>query len=682
AGESGHGGSTITQQVVRNINMRFERSLARKVQEWYNALDLERRYSKWQILEMYMNIIYMGNGCYGVQSASMKYFGKEVSELSLAQCAYLAGITNSPGLNNPLSEQGNENAIERQHLVLAKMLDLKSISQKEHDDALIEELKIINKDESAGSIPIQTYFVDYVVDEVINDLIEVRGMSRELAAMSVYNFGYKIYTTQDTSVQNVLDEVFQNDKYFYMENKAAKKVGNEHSQAAMIIMDPYTGQIKGMYGGYGKKEASRTLNRATQSKRQPGSSIKPIAVYAPALDLRIITPATIIDDVTAYMKTTGEDIDMPYPINFDQKNWGLTSIRDAIRRSVNVIAATVWRDHLGPDKSIEYLKRVGIDREKERYVSLALGGLNVGVNPLIMSSAFVPFVNKGIYYKPVGYTKVEDSNGNILLEKKPNYSAAYDETTAFLMLDMLQEVTRPGGTAPTCVIKNAKGESIITGGKTGTTSLNIDKWFVGFTPYYVAATWYGYDNKIKKIEIEKAERNNAQIIWQAVMEKIHQNLAPKEFTPPNGLVKRSICIYSGKIATDICAQDPRGSAVREEYFIKGTEPGYSDLCTVHIKALVCTAAKDTWGRNLLVGPYCPVETVIEKVFIRRPVPYVPVKPDDKYPEDWIYEITDGEYCNIHGEPLLPSPESTPEVTGALPDETPPTTDETTLTPTP
>lgn len=646
------GGSTITMQVVRNITGQTRRTLQRKVQEQWNALRLERRLNKWQILELYMNIIYMGNSCYGVQSASKMYFGKDVWDLSLAECAYLAGITNSPGLYNPFTEEGRKNANERKKLILKKMLELGSIDEKQYNEALKEVIKISRRDDSQNSTSVQTYFVDQVLSDVKKDLMEQRGMSEDMALTTIYNYGLKIYTTQDSDAQRIMDEVFENDEFFPQVNK--KAIANlEIPQAAMVVIDPLTGQVKALRGGYGKKTASNTLSRATQTHRNPGSTIKPIAVYAPAIDLGLITPATIIDDVPVYMDTSKENRDKPYPLNYDLQYDGLTSVRNALKASINVVAAKVWRDILGPDQSIEYLKKVGIDRENEKYLSLVLGGLHKGVNPLQMAAAYVPFANKGMYYEPSTYTRVEDSNGNVLLEKEPEYRTVYSETTAFIMVDMMKEVTKPrntayphGGTAASII--NEKTIGMPVAGKTGTTSDNRDKWFVGYTPYYVAATWYGYDNKIKPIDLTKAEYNQAQLIWQAVMKKLHEGKERKDFPVPSGLVKRRICIFSGKLASDLCAHDPRGNATFEEYFVKGTEPRYDEVCDVHVSVSVCKDSTDIWQRNLLAGSYCPVESVLGKVFIQRKEPFVPVKPDDKYPKDWIYELPAGEYCTVHG----------------------------------
>ena len=656
------GGSTITQQVVKNLTGNTQRSLQRKVQEWYAAIQLEKKYSKWQILEMYMNISYWGHSCYGVQSASKKYFGKDVLSLSLGQCALLAGITNNPGTYDPFTEKGRAKAKGRQETILKKMLDLGKIDQNQYEQAHKEDLKYaLHNEEAVKAASVQSYFVDQVITDVKEALMKDHNMSSTLALTLIYNGGLEIYTTMDPDIQASMDAVFLDDKYFPDINKDAIKFV-EHPQAAMVILDAENGQVKALYGGYGKKEGNNIMNRASSSlmRRSPGSSIKPIAIYAPAIDMHLITPATVIDDKPVYM-LNGKDANKLYPTNYDGRYDGLTSVRNALKSSVNVVAAQVWRDILTPNNSIAYLKKVGIDRSDEKWLSLALGGLYKGVNPLQMAAAYIPFAHGGMYYEPATFTMVKDNQGKVLIDKKPKYEAVYSEQTAFLMEDMMKGVTKPrdspyphGGTAASFV--NEKIIGMTVAGKTGTTSDNRDKWFVGYTPYYVAATWYGYDNKVVPITLQSAEYNQALKIWAAVMANVHKNLKPRDFPVVTGMVKKTICIYSGKMATRLCALDPRGNATRVEYFIKGTEPKVDDFCNVHIQAKVCTVSQyNLFGYkvHLLAGPYCPPDKVVEKVFIQRQVPYIPLIPGERAPKDVAYELAanGGEYCNIHGAPV-------------------------------
>jgi len=634
-GGGSHGGSTITQQVIKNATGEDRRSIKRKVQEAWRAILLERNITKDQILETYLNLIYMGENCYGVQSASETYFGKDVKDLTLAECASLAGITNSPATYNPFTTKGRENNLKRQQLILDKMLELEHITQQEYDEAIGQELVFAESRRNDKVASTQPYFVDQVILDVKKDLM-ANGYTESMAIKTIYNNGLRIYTTMDSDIQKAMDEVFLNKEYFTKVNSNT----SQSPQAAMVIIDPKTGQIKAMYGGAGEK-IGIPFNRATSLEKQPGSSIKPIAVYGPAINEGIITPATIIDDAPVYLNGVENGL---YPKNaggrYDYD--GLTTVRDGLTSSVNVISAKIWQNYLGPDLSLEYLNRVNINRDDERNLSIAMGGLSKGVSPLQMAAAYVPFVNKGMYYEPTTYTRVEDVNGNVILEKEPDYNIVYDEAAAFLMIDMMKDVVKRG-TATRCKLQDGK---MPTAGKTGTTDKNTNKWFVGYTPYYVGATWYGYD---RNASISREEYYRAQYIWRDVMEKVHENLEPVDFeVPSSGIVKRTICKYSGKIAGELCSRDPRGSAVREEYFIKGTEPNAQDTCDVHVLAKVCKDSTDIFERNLLAGEYCPEESVVEQVFIQRRKPYTPVNPGDPYPKDWKYELPAGEYCNEHG----------------------------------
>lgn len=649
-GNAPYGGSTITQQLVKNITGNQDSTIKRKVQEAVQAMDLEKKVSKEQILNNYMNRITTGAGCYGVEAAAKKFFNKHVKDLSLAQCACIAGITKSPGLYDPtLSEANEKRNKERQEIILKQMLIQGKITQNEYNEAVAEKLDFYkgNNEGTVSTSNVQSYFVDYVLTQVKQDLMKEKNLSSDAASIMLYNGGLNIYTTQDTAVQKVMDQEFIDIKNF----PANTKISNPQmqAQASMVIIDPTTGQIRGMYGGYGVKTASFTENKATSIKRQPGSSFKPIAVYAPAIDLGLITPATAVDDVPVYLN--GATPNTPYPKNSESTFKGLIPIRTAIKSSVNVVAAKVYMNYLTPAKSVEYLKKVNIDRSKEQYVSTALGGLSEGVNPLIMSAAYVPFVNKGEYIEPIAYTKVTDSNGKVILDKTKDQAknTAYKPTTAFLMTSMMRDVVTNGTAAINGygTVKNQAGKVIPTAGKTGTTDDNTNKWFVGYSPYYVGATWYGYNTPKT---LKKSEYNLALNIWNKVMNKIHAKLEVKDFDPaPSGIVKRSVCITSGKLPGPYCSNDQRGSQVRTEYFVKGTEP--TETCDVHILAKVDTSTKDIYGRPLLANEYCPASVVQEKVFIQRPVPWLPKNPSDTSLAskilDWMYELTPGEYCTIH-----------------------------------
>src|SRR5665647_1050033 len=402
AGNSSYGGSTITQQVVKLLTGDSMRSVKRKTQEQWRALQLEQKVTKWQILELYLNLIYLGNSYYGVESASLGYFNKHAKDLTLAESAALAGITNAPTRYNPYTEEGQKNTIVRQKLILDKMLELgpngynKGITQAEYDQAIKEKLVFAPKPVTLEETSTQSYYVDQIVKDVKNDLMTRNGMSEAAAKQLLYNNGLKIYTAQNMSIQQAMDDVFTNDTVNIPDTGKS-----EHPQAAMVIIDPSNGQVKAMYGGYGEKKGN-TLNRATSIARQPGSSFKPIAVYGPAIDQGIIAPDKIYDDSKMFLNGA----DKPnYPKNSPDTYDGDITIQNALAKSKNTIAVKVFLD-LTPNISIDYLKKVGIDRDnkEEKTASLALGGLIQGVNPYEMAAAYVPFDHEGLYYTPTTYT--------------------------------------------------------------------------------------------------------------------------------------------------------------------------------------------------------------------------------------------------------------------------------------
>lgn len=646
------GGSTITQQLVRNLTGYKDLTIKRKIQEIWQALKLERDgLSKEDILTRYLNTVPLGSTIYGVETAAQAYYGKDVREMSLAECASLAGITQFPNEYMPNTEENKKNNIERAHMILGLMLEQELISQEEYEQAMQEEIKL-RFNPGAGKVTessIQTYFVDEVIKSVIRDLSEYKGVSTDTAEDMLYNSGLRIYTTLVPKVQAALDEIYTDETYFPRVNEEAKRK-EQIPQSAMVITDPATGAVCGLYGGYGKKEGS-VFNRATQMHRSPGSSIKPLLIYAPGIEAELITTATLVDDVPQHMRLNDfsipeKDRQQIYPKNVEKINFGLTTVHTGLVQSRNVVASLLLRDFVGFKTALAYMEKVGLPRwEDEGMVSIAMGGFTNRMSPLEMASAYSVFGYKGVYWKPYYYTRIEDYDGNVILEKRPDGTKIYSEQTSFIINNLLQDVVK-NGTAKGYGVKNKNGTDIPTAGKTGTSDSYLDKWFCGTTPYYIGATWYGYDDNTHLVN---AEYSNALKIWNAVMTKIHEDLEPIPFytSIPHNIITRKICLDSGKLATALCEQDPRGSRVSDEYFINGTEPEYGDVCDVHYKASICSASKDEFGRPVLANEYCPAETVSDRVFIRRPVEYKPQFPTDPYPEDWIYEIYEGEYCTVH-----------------------------------
>ena len=561
-GTASHGGSTITQQTVKLITGQDQRSTQRKVQEWFSAMTLEQQLSKDEIMQLYINLAPMGNNYVGIEAA-------------LAECAFLAGLPKSPSYYNPLRESGRRNAMRRMRIVLTKMYELGNITQEEYENALNTELVFKTKSTSSAT-SINSYFVEYAVSEVISDLQHERNISRTLAATTVYNRGYHIYTTMEADVQSVMDEAFTTQSLFQTDPESLEDYP-EKPQGGMVVVNVKTGAIAGMQGGYGEKTVNLGTNRAVDAKRQPGSSIKPLIDYAPAIELGRITPSMIYDDKESHLDPSNPD--KVWPKNSDGKFKGPMTIRQAVSSSRNTIAVMVWND-VGPEMALWFLNEVGIDRLTEQYPSTAIGGFNTGMSPLEMAAAYTTFATGGLYTDPYAYTKVLDSDGNVVLEHVANPHRVYREDTSFLMTSMLQDVIT-SGTAKNKVmpILNTNGENIAVAGKTGTTDDNVDKWFCGYTPYYSAAVWYGYDNRLRTTEIPKGDRNNAQLIWNFVMQRIHTDLPGAEFVIPDNVTKETVCTASGMKATDYCKE---AGTDLTDYFIVGNYLTPQNDCTYHL----------------------------------------------------------------------------------------------------
>jgi penicillin-binding protein 1A len=602
----------------------------------------------------------MGGNFYGIETAAKGYFGKDVRDLSLAECASLAGITNWPTKYMPINEDNINANIARTKETLGLMLEQGKINQSEYDEAVSEKLAF-NYNPEAGKImqtSSQSYFVDEVIKSLKAEFMETYGYTEQAALDFIYNSGLHIYSTMQPKVQNSLEQVFTDPKFFEEKNKYT----DEAPQAAMAIIDK-DGFVRGIYGGRGQKEGS-VFNRATQAERPPGSSIKPILIYGPGINSKTITAATVVDDTKQYL--LHDKPEEEWPRNVEKKNFGLTGVREGLFRSRNVVATLLLKNHVGLDNALNYLSSLGLDRKNEKYLSIAMGGFSKGMTPLQMAAAYTVYANKGVYTKPMFFTEVKDNDGKVVISAKPDRQAIFTEQTVYIMNNMMEDVVKKGTAYPNGIVsyKNDAGKTVTipSAGKTGTTDENKDKWFCGVTPYYVGVTWYGFD---KGVKIENGQ--GALAIWNAVMNKVHQGLEPAPFfaSVPPGIVKRTICLDSGKIATDLCGADPRKNRVREEMFIEGTEPAYSDTCNVHVSVKVCTASKDALGRDLLATEFCPFETLVEKVAIKRPVEYKPKLPTDAYPLDAVYETPEGEYCTVHGPGVLipPSSEENPFESG-------------------
>lgn len=543
-----YGGSTITQQVIKNITHEKNRSPVRKVKEMMRAIALERELSKDQIITLYLNVVYFANNCYGVEAASNMYFDKKAIDLTVPEAAMIAGITQRPSYFDPIKNP--DKALNKRNVVLSKMKELGIISEEEYneDSALDLGLKGDHKEKKSK---IYSYFVDQVINDIINDLQTQKGYSEEFATQQVYNGGLKIYTTMDNNVQKAMEDVFEKESNFPSSSSAKK------AQSAMIIIDPTNGEIKGLIGGKGVKTDSRGLIRATQTKRQPGSSFKPLSVYAPSIELKKITAATILDDEKITIGNWS-------PKNAYSGYKGEMPLRKALEISSNTVAVKTLQE-LGIDVSYNYVKNKfhisTLDDADKALSPLALGGLTYGVSVKELAAAYGVFANGGKYVKPHTYTKVIDNTGKLLLENNPDSEKVLSEDTAFIVTSLLTSVIKgKSGTG-----RLAKLSQMPAAGKTGTTNNDNDKWFVGYTPYYVGAVWYGFDSPAS-IRNAGVTSNISAKIWGMVMENVHKGMSVKEFEEPAGIVKETICTKTGKLASSGC------SYKSTEYFISGTEP--------------------------------------------------------------------------------------------------------------
>ncbi len=807
----GYGASTITQQLLKNRVFNFGNEpeaidkITRKVQEQYLAIQLENYYTKDEILMAYMNNINLGNRSFGVQMAANNYFGKDVSELTLSESAVIAAIALSPVRCNPINFP--EKNAERRQSCLTNMLELGWCTQAEYDEAINDEVyaRIKNYAAENNVETYYSYFNDEVIRQVLADLIDIAGYTAEQAEDLLYSGGLDIYTTQDSEIQKIVDEVYcdesnfpklgnetgsfyeltsdyavsilkpdgtqehyhfghivnyykdYNDSalQFYHEKYKSNHKGisryttdpdkmNElidgfiasvmeegdtiaaekqriytlQPQSSIVIMDQQTGHVVAVYGGRGEKEGSLTLNRATTTLRQVGSTFKVLASFLPALDTAGMTLATVADDsLYTYPGTTTR-------VN----NWngevyeGLSTIRRAIYHSMNIVACRIMEE-VTPQVAFDYLKKLGFttlvdtrtDENGKTYtdigIPLALGGLTDGVTNLELTAAYATIANNGVYNPPIFYTRVVDHNGNVILSNDSAATQVIKTSTAYLLTDAMQDTTEIGtghrlaftsselneyiqsyalkkfGFSSTeeaseseeykTFVKELKNRvsKMPLAGKTGTTHNYTDLWFAGYTPYYTASIWTGFDNNLSQID-----KTYHQAIFRKIMEQIHVNkeLEAVEFTMPDSIITATVCTKCGNLAaTGLCDQL---DAVATEYFAKGTIP--TEKCTCHVKVSICKES------GQIASIYCPAASIEEKVYL--------IKEETSSTWDTPNILPTGEdatVCSIHTELTLPpeinlsptpplypedlplptlSPEIDPEIT---PDNTPEPTPE-------
>ena len=643
-GDFSEGASTITQQLLKNNvftnwtseSTQLER-FTRKIQEQYLAVQVEKKTDKDTILENYLNTINLGAGSYGVQAAARQYFDKDVWDLNLSECATLAGITQNPTKFNPIINPDSNR--KRRKEVLQHMLDQNYITQDQYDEALADDvysrIQAAQEKNSSTDNTVYTYFEDELTDQIINDLMNIKGYTKKQATNLLYSGGLKVYTTQDSKIQNILDEeyadpsnypdtvqyeldyaltvtdpdgnqvnyskemlqlYFQNedpdfdllfdspeDGQTYVDKYKASILANgskvlaervnfaPQPQSSMSVIDQHTGYVKALIGGRGEKTASLTLNRATDTTRQPGSTFKIVSTYAPALNEKGMTLATTFED-EPYEYPDGS------PVNNATRSYnGTTTIRTAIQNSINVVAVKCL-EKVTPDLGLKYLDNFGFttlahgteaDKDangnvwSDANLATALGGITRGVTNVELCASYAAIANGGNYIKPIYYTKILDHNGNVLIENTAAERSVIKESTAFLLTSAMEDVVKQG-TGTACQLDNMP-----VAGKTGTTEAYNDLWFVGYTPYYTCAVWSGYDNNEK---LPDYARNFHKALWKKVMTRIHEGLPSKEFEKPASVEKLSVCEETGLL--------PRaGCPVITEYFDVGTMP--TEYCDQH-----------------------------------------------------------------------------------------------------
>ena len=579
------GGSTITQQLIKNLTQYNETTVKRKVIEIFRALKLDANYDKDVILEYYLNIIPLGSGCEGVGAASYKYFGKPVSELTLAECASLIGITNNPSKYSPYSLARVENSQGevwtakewnkyRQEVILDEMLKQGKITQQEHDGAVAQELVFQRGEGEEAETEIYSWYEEQVITDVIRDLMDEKGYSEAAASQLLTSGGLQIYTCVDPEVQAIAESVYEDTSNL----KITSPKGNQ-IQSAITIIDNRTGDIVGLVGRMGEKEINRGANFATGALRQPGSSIKPLTVYAPAIEMGKITPYTVMADYPYQILN-----DNPWPVNVDFRYRGQVTVMEAVKESFNTTAVKIVADLVTPAKAFEFgTQRFHLPLESGKEVNgqivsdvnvapLSMGGLTDGVTTRDMANAFAVFANDGVYREARTYTVVKDNEGNVILDNTREDEPVLKESTAYYMNYLLQNVAENGGVRWEVAIPG-----IDTAGKTGTTNSQYDRWFVGYTPYYTAAVWVGYEYNEKVVA--PGVYNPASNMWGKVMKPVHEGLANASFTQPSGLVQVSYCMDCGLLATDACNSDPRGSRVATGYLFPEDAP--KEVCTCH-----------------------------------------------------------------------------------------------------
>ncbi len=662
------GGSTITQQLIKNTLLSSELSYKRKIQEAYLAMQLETMYTKDQILECYLNTIYMGENYYGVEVAAEGYFGKGLSELSLRECAMLAGLTNNPYYYNPRrnfftrrSDQTDYAKLtnDRTDYVLRCMYESEFITYEDFQQALNPATAAVletSTTEGEGMYP-YAHYVEYAVKEVVDCFLTLNGLedtseNRYKMENELRTGGYRVTLAIDTQIQKIVEDTLENwtkypalrdpsDKVYRAKNSDGSYTEVVQPQAAAVVLDYRTGELKAIVGGRTPPTQRKTLNRATDMKMPVGSAIKPLSVYAPAIELGA-SPASIVYNIpvpiSGWRNNDGKD---GWPKNFGGGGYtGPATLREAVKRSQNVSAAQTLLGMVGVDRSVDFLLKLGIDRDHIDATPFGLSLGSSGITPVQMAVGFGVLGNGGVYQKPISFLGISDSEGNVVWDshQQQERRQVFRPSTAWLMVDMLKGVVS-GGTAT-----NAKISGQTVAGKTGTNSDQRGICFVGLTGWYSSSLWIGHDN-YKPLSSKASGGNSATLLWQSYMAAIHkaknlpnQNILDGE-PESYGLTRVTTCAVSGQLATDACRNDVMGYGTVTDYWYTPTVPTVQ--CQMHQSLAVCADS------NMIATPYCP--TVVNRGVVVIPQGH----PLYKYVNDPTYGPVIAEYLGAASTSLCP-----------------------------
>jgi len=582
-GDRSFGGSTITQQLIKNLTGENEKSVARKVGELMRAAQLERQLSKHDILEQYLNIVNLAQGCYGVKTAANAYFSKEPADLTLEECATIAAITNNPTKYDPIRHP--ETNKKRRDTILSEMLAQDMITPREYRVAVAREVKL-NVNEGAMNGRVNSWYADMAVNDVIKALVKQKGYTEAEASRLVYCGGLKIYLPMHREMQQAVEAYYLDRTHFPVHENG------EQAQSALMIVDPQNGDILAVAGAIGEKTSNRIQNYATDARRPSGSVIKPLSVYAPALERDLITYATVFDDIPLSFLDNGA----PWPRNSPNMYRGLTNVNAALTESVNTVAVSILK-RLGNHASYRFLTNelgfTSLSGEADMgAAALALGQQYKGVSLRELVSGYTALCNNGVFENARSYIKVVDSKGEVLLENKQTDRRVLGEDTASIMTLMLRHAVRDG-TGKALSLKN----SLDVAGKTGTSSHNCDKWFIGYTPELLCGVWYGYEYPKSVADVPG---NHALNIFDAVMKEATEifGVHKRQFETAENVVAARYCKDSGLLLSECCQLDPRGDRSEVGYFKKGTVP--HEACHTHVTIDYC-------GAGGIATPHCAPE---------------------------------------------------------------------------